>query len=382
MKDRRFMNRWLLVLLFLTSTLSACASKRPVLLGFAGELTGRQSDMGVHGRNAAELAVADLNAAGGIAGRPVELLVRDDLGTPEGARAADRELIEAGVVAIVGHMTSGQSVAAVPVIDEARVVLMGPTTSTSRLAGLDDYFFRVTATTSTVARVQAEHIYRRRGLSRVAIAYSTDNEAFTQDYGTAFAEAYRDFGGEVVAYEGFSSFDETLDFTALMAALQRGDPHGLLIIAPAFETAFLAQQLRLHDIRVPLFATGWSQTQTLIANGGQAVEGLEIVRIYVSDSDNPAFMDFEERYRARFGQAPSFAAAQTYEAVRVLAAALEKTGGRAKGLREALLEIREFEGLIGPIFMDAYGDVVRPYFLLRIEDGQFVPIGVLESEMP
>lgn len=110
--------------------LSGCAYRSPIRVGFAGELTGRQADLGVHGRNGAQLAVEAINAAGGVAGRPIELLVRDDRGTSEGAQAADRELISEGVVAIIGHMTSAQTVAGRLVTELAKMVLFSPAAST------------------------------------------------------------------------------------------------------------------------------------------------------------------------------------------------------------------------------------------------------------
>jgi len=113
-----------------------CVQKEPIRVGFVAELTGRQADLGVQERNAAELAVDKINAAGGVAGRPIELVVRDDRGTSEGAQAADRELIAARVVAIIGHATSGQTIAALPVAEQAGMVLISPSSSTPKLSGL------------------------------------------------------------------------------------------------------------------------------------------------------------------------------------------------------------------------------------------------------
>jgi len=261
------------------------------------------------------------------------------------------------------------------------MVLLSPTTSTSKLSGLDDHFFRVTGTNVAASHALAHHVYQQRGLSRLAVVYDADNAAFTQTYWATFAEAYRALGGQVTGEVAFSSAGEP-DFAPLVAKLQATGPDGLLIIASALDTALIAQQTRLSDWQIPLFASGWAQTETLPQNGGQAVEGIEIVRIYDPNSQTPAFLDFRVRYQVRFGHAPSFAAAQAYEAILVLAAALEKTGGQAEGLPQALLETQDFEGLIGSISLDKYGDAVRPNFLLTIQDGQFVTLAALEPEEP
>ncbi|CAG0964133.1 partial Leucine-, isoleucine-, valine-, threonine-, and alanine-binding protein, partial [Anaerolineae bacterium] len=123
--------------------LVSCAGNVPIRVGFVAQLTGVQAELGVQERNGVQLAVEEINAAGGIAGRPIELIVQDDLGTPEGAQAADRELIGAGVVAIVGHATSAQTISGLAVTNPARIVMLSPTATTPELSGLDDYFFRI-----------------------------------------------------------------------------------------------------------------------------------------------------------------------------------------------------------------------------------------------
>ncbi len=355
----------------------SCTGREPIRVGFSGEITGRRADLGVAGRNGVQLAVADLNAGGGIAGRPVELLIRDDQGTPEGARAADRELVDAGVVAIIGHMTSGQTVAALSVSAEAGVVLLSATTSTSELSGLDDLFFRVNPDNSSEARGLARRVYLERGLTRLAGIYDTDNDAYTETFWAAFVETYQALGGRVVGEVRFSS-GETLDFAPLVEELKTGDPGGVLIIASALDTALIAQHVRLRDWQVPLFGSGWAQTEALLHNGGRAVEGIEMVMNYDLHSRSPDFVDFQTRYRERFGYEPAFAAAQSYEAMMFLAAALEKTGGQAEGLPQALLETRDFEGLTGPVVLNEYGDAIRTLFLITVRDGQFVTLKPVE----
>lgn len=381
MNKKTLINEWLCTIVIVVSLLSGCAGREPIQVGFAGELTGKHADLGVQGRNGAQLAVETINAAGGVASRSVELVVRDDLGTPEGAQAADRALIDAGVVAIIGHMTSAQTMSALPVTEEAGLVLFSPTASTSDLSGLDDHFFRTAPVNSAEAHALARHVHRQRGLTRMAVIYDADNATYSQTYWAAFVEVYRALGGQVTGEASFSSAEEP-DFGLLVAELQAGDPDGLLIVASAFDTALIAQQTRISGWQISLFATGWAQTETLLQNGGRAVEGLEIAVTYNSNSQAPAFLDFQARYQARFGHAPTFAAAYAYEAMLMLAAALERTRGRAEGLRQALLGPRDFEGLVGDISLDEYGDVVRSNFMFRIQDGQFVTLAAPEPATP
>ncbi|MCX7682261.1 MAG: TIGR01906 family membrane protein [Anaerolineae bacterium] len=363
---------------------SGCAGRRPIRVGFAGELTGHQSDLGVAGRNGVLLAVETINAGGGIAGRPIELLVRDNYGTREGARAATRELIEAGVVAIIGPMTSTQSEAAIPVAEKAGVVILSPTAATPELSRRDDHFLRLNTPSIGEARLLARHIYQQRGLRRMAGIYDTDNAAYTYSYWRAFADAYRALGGEITDGLGFPS-SKRPDFAPLLATLRTGNPEGLLIIASALDTALIAQRARLEGWEIPLFGCYWAYTEVLLYNGGRAVEGMELVVSFDMNSSAPAFQDFCTRYQARFGHPPTFPAALSYETMLVLAAALDKIDGRGtwsaeqrERLRQALLETRDFPGLTGPISLNEYGDTARTQFLVAIRDGQFVRLTAFE----
>lgn len=361
--------------------LVSCAKSESVRVGFVAQLTGIQAELGVQERNGVQMAIEEINAAGGVAGRPIELIVRDDLGTPEGAQAADSELIEAGVVAIIGHATSGQTIAGLAVTNPARVVMLSPTASTPELSGLDDYLFRVVYSLVDRARALAQHIYQGRQITRIAVIYDADNTAYSRPYADAFAGKYQSLGGKVIAEANFSSKAQA-DFAPLVAQIRASNPDGLLIIASDIDTALFAQRTRLMDWPIPLFTSAWAQTETLINNGGQAVEGLEIEIASASSNQTPAYVDFKTRYQARFGQATSFGATSGYEAAQVLAAALQKTGGKAEGLVQALVGIKDFKGLSDTFSFDKYGDVSRPFYLGAIRDGKYVDIVTLKLTEP
>lgn len=369
----------LVTLLVPVLLLAACIPRQPIRVGFSGELTGRNAELGVSGRNGAQLAVEEINTKGGVGGRSLELVVRDDLGTPEGAQAADRALIEAGVVAIVGHMTSAPAVAAVPIVDEAGVVLISPTAATWQLTSLDDHFFRVSSDSVKGGVALAVYVSEDRGLSRLSAIYDTDNAAFTETYVSVFEDTFTSLGGQIVDSVPFSSADEP-DLSSVLVVLEAGNPEGLLIVASAAETALIAQTTRRVGWEVPLFGTGWAQTETLIRAGGRAVEGLELERLFDPNSQSPAFQDFRVRYEERYGNTPIFAAAQAYEAMMLMVIVLEGTGGEAEGLREALIAVRSFDGLTGTIIMDEFGDARRAHYLLTVRDGEFITLKTLTSE--
>lgn len=350
---------------------TGCMKKEPIRIGFVADLTGNQAELGVQERNGVQLAVDKINAAGGIAGRPIELMIRNDLGTIDGAQNADRELVKSGVTAIIGHATSQQTLAGLQITNPAHVLLLSPTTSTPDLSGKYDYFFRVYPSFSDSAKGFATHIYKNRKLSKLAILYDTDNKAYSTTYQTIFANQYRAAGGSIVGEVGFSSAAK-IDFNPILSQLRANNADALLLITSDVDAAMIVQRTRLLGWQVPLFASAWAQTAALIYNGGQAVEGMEIEQAYALNSQSPDFLDFKKRYQDRFGQLPSFGAAFGYEAAMVLGAALQKTDGKAPGLRQAMVETKNFKGLIDTFSFNEAGDVIRPFYLSVIQDNQFL----------
>ena len=352
------------------------SSTKPVLVGFVAQMTGTQAELGVQERNGVQLAVEKINATRGINGRKIELVIRDDLGIPEKAQSVDEELIKAGVVAIIGHATSGQTLAGLKVTNPARIVMISPTVSTPALSGQDDFFFRVYPTFKASAQAFAEYIFKTAGLKRLAVIYDSDNMAYAKIYSTLFSEKYVSFGGVISGEASFSSRARP-DFSPALTGLRHGEADGLKIIASDIDTALIAQRVRIMDWQIPMFTSAWAQTETLIDNGGKAVEGLRLEQSYALTSQAPLFNEFKSSYQSRFGNTPSFGAAFGYEAALVLSEALKKTNGKPEKLKNALLETHDFKGLMDNISLDEFGDVQRPFYLSAIEYGRFVILGKL-----
>lgn len=352
--------------------------RSPVCIGFAGPLTGPYSDLGVHGRNGAQLALEEINASGGIAGRRLELLVRDDHGSAEGAIQADSDLIQAGARAIIGHMTSAQSVAALPLIQEAEIVLLSPTTSTPELSGIKDYFFRVQPSTDTAAVVLAEYAARDMGLSRLAAVLDMGNKAYAEPFHRHFSQTFFALGGSLGTPKDIES-GSSPNWVEIAHALHDEDHDGVFAILSARDLAALAQAMTSLGLNPRIFSSGWAMTEDLLQAGGRTVENIVFAGHTFQERKHPEHMAFQGRYQQRFGHSPSFAAAYAYDAMRILAVALEKTKGRRAGLPEALSTIQDYPGLHWPITIDAYGDTISPIYITTVQDGQFI---ALQHVMP
>jgi len=346
-------------------------ASKPIPVGFAAELTGKQSEASIQMRNGARMAVEEINQAGGVGGRKIELLIEDDGGVPEGAAQADQRLIQQQVVAIVGHLTSNQTLAGYAVTETSQTVLFSPTAATSALTGKKDHFFRLFPTTDRLGTEFARYIYQERKLVRVAIIYDLDNNSYTEPFAGAFEKKLAALGGTVPIQVQYQS-SKSPDIREFVEQMRATEADGVFMISSSTFAPLIAQEIRLQNWDVALFAAPWAQGDALIQFGGMAVEGMELILPYDINDPSPKLMAFKERYRARYNEPPTFSAMFGYETLQVLAAGLAKTSGRAQGLSEALAAIGSYPGLSGPVRLDEFGDVIRPLYIIAIQDNQFI----------
>lgn len=359
-------------------SLTSCLAKPTKVIGFAGSMSGKDALMGIDGRDGALLAVDTVNATQGMLDYKLELIIKDDQGTPEGAQTADSQLIEAEVVGIIGHMTSTTALAGLAVTEPAGVVVISPTAATTSLSDQDDLFFRMFSGADIEAGLMARRI-SERGLKSVGIILDSDNSSYTESVRDAFKQEFEQLGGVIPAEVQFSSLDDP-DFRPLLEEVRGSGAEALLIIAGAQDTGIICQHARILNWEAPLFTARWGSGETTIRDGGRAVDGLETIVDFNPNDSSPEYKDFLNRFRARFNREPTFAALRGYEAVLFLAAALEFTSGEEQDLRQALLAVGQMTGPAGKFHHNAYGDVIRSHYLLRVEDGAWVTAGTYQPE--
>jgi len=344
--------------------------KNPIKIGFVGGLTGRNSDLGIQGRNGATLAVEDINRHGGINGKPVQLITRDDKQDPQTALKVDRELIEEDVVAIIGHMTSTMSEAALPLINERKITMISPTSGTNKLTGIDDYFLRVVNPDIQLINLKTDYAFRNLRLRRMAIVYDLSNRTYTENYAANFKSAFERLGGKVVFSDSFMTGPD-VGFKGFARKILPAKPDGLLIVAGAMDTAILCQHIRMTGSKIPILVSGWAQTPDLLRHGGPAVEGVVAAQYFDHGSLAKPFVMLREKYRARFGDVDlTFAVVTGYEAVMVVKDALSRNPD-PKRLKETILKQKNFNGMQGVFEIDSYGDAKRKGYIATVQNNRF-----------
>lgn len=364
--------RHLPILLSALIGLVACAPPEPVRIGYIGGLSDRVSDLGIGGLQGVRLALELRNKAGGIKGRPIELIESDDQQNPEIAVQAFDSLVERRVAAVIGPMTSSMAVAIVPRANAAKLVVMSPTVTTGDLLGIDDYFFRVIPATQEFVRTNADYYYRTLGLRRLRLVFDIRNRSYSQSWLDEFSKAFVAAGGTLLAPLPFTSSEETA-FPTLARQALADRPDGIVLIANSVDAAMMSQAIRRLDTHVALGTSEWAATERLVEIGGKWTEGITVAQFFERDGRMPTYVTFRNAFQSRFNREPGFPETFSYDAANVIFDALEAQQGK-QTLKQAILNRRHFVGAQRPIDFDDTGDTLGRTFMVGIRNGAFVPL--------
>jgi len=339
-------------------------------IGFFGALTGPQATFALSGKNGARLAVDQINRAGGVLGKKLDLLIEDDHNEPSEAASAVSKLITRDhVVALIGENASSRSLAAAPIAQNYQVPMVSPSSTNVEVTKKGDYVFRVCFIDSYQGKALAT--FARQALRAETAALLVDAKS---DYSVGLAQAFRNaftaLGGRVVDELKYSEGDS--DFSAQLTALRSSRPQAIVIPGYYTDAGLIARQARSLGIEAALLgADGWDSPK-LAEIGGVAVEGAYFSNHYSADDPSTQVRTFVADYRRIYGVDPDSIAALSYDAARLVADAMRRAGStEGKRVRDALAATADFPGVTGRITMDADRNPVKPAVILKIEGGKF-----------
>lgn len=352
--------RWFL--LPLTFAILACTkSSDSVRLGAAGPW---KEGYGVMNKRGIELALEEINRAGGIKGRPLEIVMRDDEGSGQKAAAIAKEFVaDPTIAAVVGHVNSGAMVAAARVYDN-HLTALATTATSPDLSGISRWVFRVISSDSTNGLDMA-HFASNLGKKRAAILYENDS------YGRGLAESFRrNFDGQIVISDPIADTDEQ-DFEPHVANLKRLSPDMIFVATTERAGIALLREARRQNLKADFFGgDGW--TGVLVDT--VASEGAYVGAPFAASDPRPEAQRFVTAFRAKFGATPDGNAALAYDATILLARAIAEKGGNREEVRSYLALLNQttsHRGATGPIYFGMNGDPVGKGFVMtRIHAGE------------
>ena len=349
-------------------------------IGFFGDLTGPTFNYGLSAKNGVLMAADEINQAGGINGRQIDIVIEDDKGSPEEAAQVTGKLIDRyKVVAIIGAGASGNSLASAPKAQSAQVPLIAPSSTNPAVTQVGDYIFRACFIDAFQGEVMAKFAVNSLNAKRAAIMLDF-NSPYSRGLTDFFEFSFAKLGGEIVAKQSYSQGDP--DYRGQLSAIKAADPDVIYIPGYYGDVAIIAKQARQLGLTVPLLgADGWDAPE-LWELGGDALNGSYISNHYSADDPSETIQKFVHAYRQRYGNlTPDAHAALAYDALRFLAEAIARAGTtEGPKLRDALAETKNFAGVTGIISMDRDRNAVKPAVILKLEDTRYVYQETIQPE--
>lgn len=358
---------------------SSSSNPDEILIGHYASMTGPEATFGQSTDNGIRLAVEEINAAGGINGKPVRLITYDDKSdTKEAGSAVTRLITSDEVVAVLGEVASGMSLAGAPVCQEHGVPMITPSSTNPRVTMVGDMIFRVCFIDPFQGTVCAKFAKENQNATKVAVLY---DQAAPYSTGLAdeFAKAFKALGGTITTQQTYTAGDQ--DFTAQLTAIRSGDPDMIFIPGYYTDVGNIAIQARKLGIDVPLFGgDGWDSSK-LAEIGGDAINGCFYSNHYSHQDPNPRVQDFIAKYKAKYGSTPDGLAALGYDAAMLLFEAMQRTESmEGDALAAAIAGTDGFEGVTGTISIDDQRNAVKPAVILQMVDGQSTYVTTIEPE--
>jgi branched-chain amino acid transport system substrate-binding protein len=360
-----------------------CAPKDSdtVKIGLIAELTGDIPAVGTSCKNAAVMAVGEINDAGGLElgekKYKVELIVEDNAGkADQSASAAQKLITQKKVTAIVGPNASRYTLPAAEIAESGKTVLITPW-STAPKATLDPrtglskkYVFRACFIDPFQGGIVAKFALDNLKLKRAAVLYDVASE-YNKGIAEIFRDVYEKRGGKVVAFETYTTNDR--DFTSQFTKIKKANPD--LIFLPNYysEVPLQIQQAKRLGLNVPFIGSDSWGSEDLLKLCGADCEGYYFSTHYAADSARESTQKFLAAYKAKYGKTPDDVAALTYDSFGLLFQALKnaRTNDR-RALRDALSKIPRYEGVTGVMqFQEGSGDPIKSAVILKIQNGKF-----------
>lgn len=342
--------------------------KSPILVGHYASMTGSEATFGISTDNGIKLAIEEINAAGGVNGRPLKLITYDDQGkAQEAATVVTRLITQDRVVAIIGEVASSRSIAGGQIAQKNGIPMITPSSTNPSVTEIGPMISRVCYTDDLQGQACARFAATNLKAKAVAILFNRQ-QAYSKGLADEFKKAFAKGGGKITTEQSYGDGDA--DFSAQIGAIRDSKAEAIFIPGYYTDAANIAIQVRKANVSIPLIGgDGWDSAE-LAKIGGQAVEGSYFCNHYAPDQGSPEVNDFVAKYKKAHKDTPDALAALGYDAGKLLADALKRaksTGG--KDLAAAINATKDFKGVTGVITIDEERNAKKPLVIVQVKGG-------------
>ncbi len=361
------------VLFALCLTASQVFAADTIKLGVAGAHSGDLASYGLPTVNAAKFVVADVNAAGGVLGKQVELITEDDVCKPEVATSTATKLVTSGADIILGHICSGATKAALGIYNGAGLVCISPSATAPDLtmSGAYPNFFRTIAHDKVQAELQVKFVIEKLGAKKIAILHDKG------DYGKGAATLAREFveadpNAKVVLFEGVTS--GSVSFGPIVQKVKRSKADVVIWGGYHSDASKIIRQMNKKKIKAKFVGADGLKDETFIKVAAEDAEG-----VYVSGpmdySKNPLAIKAKEQHIKAYGETPGAFYLEAYAATLALLNAVEKAGSTDYDAVVKALKSEYVDTPLGSISFNEKGDPIGVGFTMyQVQKGQFVEL--------
>ena len=350
----------------------AAEKKEKLTVAMVNPLTGDAATYGVSHKNGLEMAIAEINKAGGIKGQEIELVTHDDAGDPKQAAAGAQKFADMkSVLAVVGSCLSSNTLAMVPITDKAKLPHSVISSSTPKLSGMSKYFFRMAVQDDKIGGLMVDLAQDKFKPKKIALLY------LNNDYGKGLLASIepqvKKYGVSMTSTQTYLASDK--DFSALLTKVKAEAPDVILVGSTYTDGAFIVKQAREMGLMIPIVGPTGLYSPKYVEIAGKAVENTYFLGVFVPTNPDPKVQEFVKKYKEKYNMEPDTFAALAYDQGYVLKEAMEKAAAKGAITRESLREAMAasgYKGITGTVTFDDKGDWVRPYLFVTVKDGNFV----------
>ena len=345
------------------------SDKQTTKIGVILPLTGKGANYGEWSKNGLDLVVKEINSLHDYPYH-LELVYEDDEGIPKNGVTAFQKLISIHKPSVVtGLILSKVALSVAPIAEENKIVLLSTGASSDALRTAGDYVFRIRESGIFHGHSMAEYVVKDLDIKNVGVLYANAENGIT--YAEAFKEKVLELGEKIEFYEAFNE-DET-DFRTYLIKAKNRDIKVLYVPGLATEIGKILRQAKELGLEIQFLSSPGAQNPKLIEIAGQAAEGL----IYTypgfnPDSSDTLVQEFVKRYEKGYGKTPEFLAANSYDAIKILAQVFESHGITSDQIKNGLYSVKDYHGVAGTLSFDEYGDVIKSVALKTMKNGEFV----------
>lgn len=335
-------------------------------------LTGNYAEFGKSFKVAMGMAADEINAAGGVNGKTIELTIYDSKGDAAESSDLARQIVDdEKYVACIGDFSSGASMADAPIFGDAGMVLLSPTASNSQFTPMNDYMFSIMGLTNDESQFFMTYLVKKfKGKDNVAIVYA--NTEWGNQVNEAMVEQAKVDGTTIVADEPVAEGE--IDYSNVLNKVKASNPELLILALQTVDCAHALNSLAQIGWDIEVVSQGASSSAQVIEIAGENAEGLCSTTSFFIDESNSTEKAWLDKFVEGAGFSPTVHAAVAYDAVYIMAEAAKACGDEVtrEGIHTALKNMGTYQGFTGPIEFDETGSIFRKVLIVQVENGKFV----------